>query len=125
MRPMSLTDLTRSRVLSDGQVVTLLVALGLEVLHHARRGACAGSIHPAHVDLDRSGRPCLRPSDPPPGWQPADDVMALLRLGVALADARGTLVESLRDRAVRGDQTLPAVLPWLMTLAAPKPLLHP
>ena len=120
----TLSALQRVGGMSAGQVVTTLVGLGLCLgeLHTNRR--FGGPVHPRHVEIDEDGRPRLRAAEVPENWCTRDDVLALLRLGVALAAGEGELALSLRDRArsTELELELGAVVCWLLTLATPEPL---
>jgi hypothetical protein len=69
------------QTLDDGQVVTLLVGVGLELVQRHRQGRAYGPLHPAHVSVDGRGRPRLAEVLCPPGWTPHDDWVGLIRLG--------------------------------------------
>jgi hypothetical protein len=122
----------RADGLTDGQVVTLVVGLGIELLrcHEAERPY--GPIHPTHVRLDAARRPRLVDVPETPGWTTRDDWAALLRLGrVVAAGPWGTALslETAGGREGRGllrwvaagppAQPLPAwAFPELETLRA-------
>lgn len=69
------------QTLDDGQVVTLLVGIGLELVQRHRQGHPYGPLHPAHVSVDSCGRPQLAKVLCPPGWTSHDDWVGLIRLG--------------------------------------------
>lgn len=107
------------RALDDGQVTTLLVGLGLELVQIHREGRAYGPVHPAHVTVDARGRPYLAHVQPPPGWTSHDDWVALLRLGRhmgASARAQTLAWES------AGHREGVDLLGWLMGWATPEPL---
>ena len=113
--------------LRDGQLVTLLVGLGLELLPLHRAGHAYGPIHPAHVSVDSTGRPHLAHVAPPPTWTPHDDWAALIRLGrfVGATPRAGALSWAGVTAAVAVDEAggegVP-LLKWLMGWATPEPL---
>ncbi|MCZ3386661.1 MAG: hypothetical protein LH630_06785 [Actinomycetia bacterium] len=114
--------------LNDGQLVTLLVGLGLELRPLHEVGHAYGPIHPAHITVDSSGRPRLADVVPPPGWTPHDDWVALLRLArhVGESERAATLswVSVAGEMGVRAERGAPGgdVLAWLMRWASPQPL---
>ncbi len=110
--------LTR-RGLSDGQVVTLLVGLGLDLASLHTEGRPFGPIHPAHVQVDESGRPHLRLVVAPDGWTPHDDWVALLRLGRVMGCSERSSALSIHAAGRRGGADL---LRWLVQWAKPEPL---
>jgi len=112
-------DLTPRGSLTDGQVVTLLVGLGLELLAVHSEGSVFGPIHPAHVAVGDDGRPALRPVPSPIGWTPHDDWVALLRLGRVVGGA-GRSAE-LSALLVEGHEGV-ELLRWLIGWSAPEPL---
>jgi len=120
--PLPLTRSVPAGGLTDGQLVTLLVGIGLTLIEVHAAGKCHGSLHPFHVELDERGRPMLRPSDAPDGWAQRDDVLAVLRLGTALARPEGSMATELRAYASGGELALDHVVPWLLDLADPVPL---
>lgn len=105
--------------LTDGQLVTLLVGVALELLTLHESGDAYGPIHPAHVRLDATGRPQLVDVVAPPGWTPHDDWVALLRLGryLGASDRAGVL----SWKSVGGIEGV-ELLQWLMRWSAPEPL---
>jgi hypothetical protein len=106
--------------LSRGQVTTLLVGIGLDLLREHSAGGVFGPIHPAHVWVDARGRPGLRPGVvPPPGWTPHDDWVGLLRFGRAMGrpDQTGALSWWAVGR-LEGTE----LLRWLLDWADPEPL---
>ncbi len=113
--------------LSDGQLVTLLVGLGLELLPLHQAGNAYGPIHPAHVSVDARGRPRLADVAPPPAWTPHDDWVALIRLGRFMGASpragalswEGVTAAGAVDEASREGVSL---LMWLMRWAPPEPL---
>lgn len=116
--------------LTDGQVVTLLVGLGLQLAVLHRRGQFYGSLHPAHVECSSHGRPMLRLMAQPDGQSVRDDVLALLRLGAALGGAGGVVAKACRERVRQESVTreaadLASVMRWLLTLAPAQPLARP
>ena len=120
--PSPLTRCVPAGGLTDGQLVTLLVGIGLTLIEvHATR-RCHGSLHPFHVELDERGRPMLRPSHAPDGWAQRDDVLAVLRLGTSLVRPDGSMATQLRAYASDGELSLDQVMPWLLRLAEPVPL---
>ncbi len=108
--------------LTDGQLVTLLVGIGLTLVDVHSAGKCHGNMHPVHVELDKHGRPMLRASSAPEGWARRDDVLAMLRLGTSLARQDGSIGAALRGYAASGELALDQVVPWLLRLAEPAPL---
>ena len=111
--------MTREGQLSDGQLVTLLVGLGLELLPLHRAGHAYGPIHPAHVRLDATGRPRLAGVAPPSAWTPHDDWVALLRLGRHLgASTLGRELSWETAGCIEGVD----LLQWLMHWSSPQPL---
>lgn len=105
--------------LRDGQLVTLLVGLGLELLAVHRAGRAFGPIHPAHVSVDPVGRPRLADVAAPAAWTLHDDWVALLRLGRHLgASGRAALLSWETVQGVEGVD----LLMWLMDWATPQPL---
>jgi hypothetical protein len=109
-----------SRRLTDGELVTLLVGLGLELAARHRGGAVHGPLHPTHVRVHPDGRPVLLAVAPPPGWTPHDDWVALLRLGRHLG-ASDRASELAWTRAAAGEDA--ELLRWLLAWAVPQPLL--
>lgn len=105
--------------LSDGQLVTLLVGLGLGLLRLHQTGHAYGPIHPAHVNVDATGRPHLVHVATPPTWTPHDDWVALLRLGRHLGAS--TLGRELSWETV-GRLDGVDLLQWLMRWSTPQPL---
>ena len=105
--------------LSDGQVVTLMVGVGLELARLHTQGRPFGPIHPAHLKVDDIGRPRLRLVGPPAGWTPHDDWAALLRLGRVLGSSERSSVLSLNTAGRREGVDL---LRWLVLWAKPEPL---
>jgi len=118
----TLSGIERVGGLSAGQVVTTLVGLALWLGELHAGGRWGGPLQPRQVEVSDSGRPQGRPSTTPEGWRDQDDVLALLRLGAALAAGDDILGEALRDRADSGPWELIAVASWLLTLATPEPL---
>jgi hypothetical protein len=113
--------------LGDGQLVTLLVGLGLELIPLHRAGYAYGPIHPAHVTVDAAGHPRLADVAHPVAWMPHDDWVALIRLGrfVGSSARAGVLSWAGVTAAVgvtEADQEGTAVLRWLMGWATPEPL---
>lgn len=105
--------------LSDGQLVTLLVGIGLELLPLHEAGHAYGPIHPAHVIVDTTGRPGLADVARPPGWAPHDDWVALLRLGRHLgASTLGRELSWETASCLEGVD----LLQWLMRWSTPRPL---
>lgn len=112
--------LLRPGTLSRGQVITLLVGLGLELCELQAGGEVFGPIHPAHVRIGSDGRPTLRPGvEPPAGWTPHDDWVGLLRFGRAVgrSDQSGELSWWSTGRLEGID-----LLRWLLTWADTEPL---
>jgi hypothetical protein len=109
----------RACSLSEGQVVTLLVGLGLALVERHRRGLAYGPVHPAHVRVGADGRPHLAEVVAPYGWTPHDDWVSLLRLGrhLGASPRAGTLSW---ESAGAGEGV--DLLHWLMAWAAPEPL---
>jgi hypothetical protein len=107
------------RGLSDGQVVTLTVGLGLDLVPLHAQGRSFGPIHPAHVRMDETGRPHLRPVVTPAGWTPHDDWAALLRLGRVMGCSERSSALSI-DTAGRREGV--ELLRWLVQWANPEPL---
>ncbi|MEO8107562.1 MAG: hypothetical protein ABI720_09600 [Actinomycetes bacterium] len=105
--------------LDDGQVVTLLVGLGLELVHLHHGDRAYGPLHPAHVRVDGHGRPHLADVPSPPGWTAHDDWVALLRLGRFVGRSERSGVLSWEDAGQREGREL---LQWLMQWDTPKPL---
>lgn len=122
--------------LNDGQLVTLLVGLGLELQQLHAIGRAYGPIHPAHVTVDSSGRPRLADVAAPPGWTPHDDWAALLRLArhvgaseraaslswVSIAAEMGVHGEGGEPGGARGAALSAEILRWLIRWAPPEPL---
>jgi hypothetical protein len=113
--------------LSDGQLVTLLVGVGLDLLPLHRTGHAYGPIHPAHVTVDAVGHPRLADVAPPAAWTPHDDWVALIRFGRFVGDSprAGTLSwagVTAAAEAAEADHEGIAVLRWLMGWATPEPL---
>ena len=105
--------------LDDGQVVTLLVGLGLELLQLHQEGRAYGPVHPAHVRVDDGGRPHLAGVQPPPGWTAHDDWVALLRLGRHLGASAKAQRLSWETAGRREDVDL---LRWLLDWSPPSAL---
>ena len=105
--------------LSDGQCVTLMVGVGLELARLHTEGRPFGPIHPAHLTVDERGRPRLRLVSAPVGWTPHDDWAALLRLGRVLGSSERSSVLSLSTAGRREGGDL---LRWLVQWATPEPL---
>ena len=105
--------------LTDGQVVTILVGLGMVLLELHRRGEAFGPIHPAHVAVAEDGRPFLRPVTTPIGWTAHDDWVGLLRFGRLLGSGPGAFE---LDWQVAGRREGVDLLRWLMRWARPAPL---
>ena len=110
--------LTRWR-LTDGQVVTLLVGVGLELIRLHASGGPFGPIHPAHLQLDSTGRPELQLVDATTGWTPHDDWAALLRLGRVMGCSERSSTLSIHTAGRREGVEL---LRWLVEWADPEPL---
>lgn len=105
--------------LADGQLVTLLVGIGLDLLPLHESGLAYGPIHPAHLRLDSTGRPGLADVAPPPGWTPHDDWVSLLRLGRHFgASHRAGKLCWYSVGGLAGDD----LLRWLLRWADPQPL---
>jgi hypothetical protein len=107
------------RGLSDGQVVTLTVGLGLDLVPLHTQGRPFGPIHPAHVRMDETGRPHLRLVITPADWRPHDDWAALLRLGRVMGCSERSSELSI-DTAGRREGV--DLLRWLVQWAKPEPL---
>jgi len=107
------------QALDDGQVVTLLVGLGLELNRVHHEGRAYGPVHPTHVRIDAHGRPHLADVQPPPGWTPHDDWVALIRLGRHLGASARAKTLSWESAGCREGAGL---VTWLMGWAAPEPL---
>ena len=105
--------------LSDGQIVTLLVGLGLDLAVLHTEGRPFGPIHPAHVQVDESGRPHLRLVVAPGEWTPHDDWVALLRLGRVMGCSERSSALSIHTAGRRGGVEL---LRWLVEWAEPEAL---
>jgi len=109
----------RAGRLSDGELVTLLVGVGVELLPLHESGHAYGSIHPAHIRPDSTGRPRLVDVVAPAGWTPHDDWVALLRLGRHLGASDRSRV--LSWKSVGGLEGV-ELLQWLMRWSDPEPL---
>jgi hypothetical protein len=120
-RVTTLTDARlRPATLTRGQVVTVLVGLGLDLCERHATGTAFGPVHPAHVRIGPDGRPVLaRGIEPPPGWTPHDDWVGLLRFGRAMGRPQEAGVLSWWS-AGRLEGT--ALLRWLVQWAEPVPL---
>lgn len=105
--------------LRDGQLVTLMVGLGLDLGQLHAEGRVFGQIHPTHVRVDGRGRPRLIIVGPPSLWTVHDDWVALLRLGRHLG-ASPRAGELSWPNA--GQREGVALLRWLLTWAVPEPL---
>jgi hypothetical protein len=105
--------------LTDGQVVTLVGGLGLELLRRHAAGNPYGPIHPAHVRLDEVRRPRLVPVPAPAGWTTHDDWVSLLRLGRLLG--RGTWASALTWESI-GRRSGHELLLWVLTQRDAEPL---
>lgn len=111
----------------DGELVTLLVGVGLELAELHRAGRSHGALHPVHIECDSSGRPRLRPMGRSAGDGPQGDVLALLRLGAALGGEGSRVAAACRTdlyerRQAVCHRSLQEVVSWLLTLAAARPL---
>jgi hypothetical protein len=109
----------RGRGLTDGQVVTLIAGLGLDLLRQHGAERVYGPIHPAHVRLDESRRPWLVPVPAPVGWGAHDDWVSLIRLGRMLG--RDTWASALTWETA-GRRTGHDLLQWVLTQRDPEPL---
>jgi hypothetical protein len=105
--------------LTDGQVVTLIAGLGLDLLRRHGAERAYGPIHPAHVRLDERQRPWLVPVPAPAGWRAHDDWVSLLRLGRLLG--QDAWASSLTWQTA-GRRTGPVLLRWVLTQRDPEPL---
>ena len=111
--------------LADGQTVTVLVGLGLEMSGRHRVGSVAGPLHPRAVAVGQDGRPRLRPAAAPPTWTQADDVAALLRLGWGLAAPESRVGSVVRELALDEERRLDVVLGRLMAATGAETLGDP
>jgi hypothetical protein len=114
--------MARSSPLSDGEVVTLLIGLALELAALHAAGKTYGSLHPVHVSVDARGRPHVERVESTNAWSEADDVMAVLRLGCSLSSIGGSLHQALVARSRVGSQTIEALLHFLLEAGTPKPI---
>jgi len=105
--------------LDDGQVVTLLVGLGLELVQIHRGDRAYGPVHPVHVRVDDRGRPHLVDVPPPAGWTPHDDWVGLLRLGRHLGGSVKAQTLSWESAGRREGVDL---LRWLLQWSTPEAL---
>ena len=105
--------------LTRGQVVTLLVGVGLALLRHHGAGTPHGPVHPAHVSVDGEGRPQLASVRPPPRWTAHDDWVGLLRFGRAMGRPGQSSQLSWWSAGRREGVEL---LRWLLDWADPEPL---
>jgi hypothetical protein len=105
--------------LTDGQVVTLIGGLGLDLLRRHAGGTAYGPIHPTHIRLDEARRPWLVPVPPPAAWTPHDDWVSLLRLGRLMG--RGTWASTLTWQSV-GRRSGRELLVWLLMQRDVEPL---
>ncbi len=105
--------------LDDGQVVTLLVGLGLELVQIHRGDRAYGPVHPVHVRVDDQGRPHLLDVPPPAGWTSHDDWVGLLRLGRHLGGSARATSLSWESAGRREGVDL---LRWLLRWSPPEAL---
>lgn len=108
--------------LTEGQAVTVLIGVGLALLRAHRDGCCHGPLRPGDVLVDPQGRPGLRPFQSAPGWGPADDRDAWLRLAASLSDPRSRLRAVVSAWARDGAARLPDLLVSLPAIARPEPI---
>jgi hypothetical protein len=120
-----LTGYQRAGSLSPGQVVTLLVGIGIQLHQLHRLGRRIGWLQPRHILLGSDGCPRIEPGSTAVGWDERDDVVALLRLGMSLAGGTGELAARLRERSQQADDNLADVVRWLVRVAPPAPLTEP
>jgi len=112
--------MARSSPLTDGEVVTVLVGIALELAALHAAGKTYGSLHPVHVSVDGSGRPHLERVESTTAWSEGDDVTAVLRLGCSLSTVGGSLHRNLLACS-RGDiQTVDALLHLLLQAGTPE-----
>jgi hypothetical protein len=109
----------RPRTLRRGEVVTLLVGVGLDLQRRHDAGRVFGPVHPAHVRVDAHGRPQLASVEPPADWTPHDDWVGLLRFGRLMGRADETSELSWWSAGRREGTDL---LRWLLEWADPEPL---
>ena len=83
-QPWPLPHLLSVTGLSSDQRRALLVGVALEVAAAHRQRRLVGPVHLTHVEIEASGRPCLRPAVVPATWTVDDDLRAVLRLARAL-----------------------------------------
>ncbi|MFL6287193.1 MAG: hypothetical protein ACJ73L_02250 [Actinomycetes bacterium] len=105
--------------LTRGQVVTLLVGIGVDLRRRHAAGIAFGPVHPSHVTVDDAGRPSLRDAVAPPGWTPHDDWVGLLRFGRFMGRTDESAELSWWSTGQLDDVEL---LRWLMNWATPEPL---
>ena len=118
---------TRFDGLSDGQLVTLLIGIGLELSWLHAAGRPFGPVHPTHITIDARGRPGLHHTTAGSGGAIVDDTHHLLRLGAALGSESGAVATACRDRDQSGalEQRIQGMQPlmlWLLALVPPAPL---
>ncbi|MFL6179677.1 MAG: hypothetical protein ACJ74E_07495 [Actinomycetes bacterium] len=105
--------------LTRGQVVTLLVGIGVDLRRRHAAGTAFGPVHPSHVTVDDAGRPSLRDAVAPPGWTPHDDWVGLLRFGRFMGRTDESAELSWWSTGQLDDVEL---LRWLMNWAKAEPL---
>jgi hypothetical protein len=105
--------------LTRGQVVTLIVGVGIDLRRRHSDGRVFGPIHPSHVSIDATGRPHLLDAAVPFGWTPHDDWVGLLRFGrfMGRADEAGELSWWSTGQLEGGE-----LLRWLLDWAEPETL---
>lgn len=104
---------------TDGEVVTVLIGVALELAALHAVGQTYGSLHPVHVGVDSRGRPHLRRVEATCEWSEADDVRAVVRLGWSLSSP-GRLQGMLTSCARSDVQTIDALTAWLLRVCAPE-----
>lgn len=117
--PVLTSWVVRGPGLTDGQVVTLVVGLGLDLLHRHAEKHAYGPIHPAHVRLDERRRPWLVPVPATSGWGAHDDWVSLIRLGRMLG--RDTWASALTWETA-GRRTGHELLQWVLRQRDAEPL---
>lgn len=108
--------------LTEGQAVTVLVAVGLDLVRRQHAGLGAGRLHPADVLVDAEGRPRLAPRPPSRQLSDDDERQALLRLAWSLAPPASALRAAVVTWSRGTDRSLADLVPALLEVAEPEPL---
>lgn len=108
--------------LTEGQAVTVLVAVGLDLIQRHRAGLRIGRLQPGDVLVDAEGRPGLAPLPPNHAVPGEADRDAWLRLAWSLAPPSSPLRAAVAAWSRETDPPLAGLVPELLEVAVPQPL---